>query len=64
MKVVFLHPDFGIGGAERLVLDEALAMKKKQHDVRIVTNQFSKDHCFTELLEFKENNSKRNDVIK
>lgn len=53
MKVVFLHPDFGIGGAERLVLDSALAMKKKGHVVRIVTNQFSPDHCFTELMEFE-----------
>ncbi|KAL7077218.1 hypothetical protein ACQ4LE_004117 [Meloidogyne hapla] len=53
MKVVFLHPDFGIGGAERLVLDSALALKKKGHKVCIITNQFSVDHCFEELKDFK-----------
>ncbi|CAK5031943.1 unnamed protein product [Meloidogyne enterolobii] len=54
MKVVFLHPDFGIGGAERLVLDSVLALKKKGHKVCVVTNQFSSDHCFEELKDFKE----------
>jgi len=54
MKVVFLHPDFGIGGAERLVLDSVLALKKKGHKVCVVTNQFSSDHCFEELKDFRE----------
>ena len=26
-KVVFLHPDLGIGGAERLIVDMALALQ-------------------------------------
>nr|CAD2186054.1 unnamed protein product [Meloidogyne enterolobii] len=54
MKVVFLHPDFGIGGAERLVLDSVLALKKKGHKVCVVTNQFSSDHCFEELKDLRE----------
>uniref|UniRef100_A0AC34QGF7 Alpha-1,3/1,6-mannosyltransferase ALG2 n=2 Tax=Panagrolaimus sp. JU765 TaxID=591449 RepID=A0AC34QGF7_9BILA len=52
MKIVFIHPDLGIGGAERLVVDAALALKSKGHQVRFVTNQFSPDHCFSEVLDF------------
>jgi alpha-1,3/alpha-1,6-mannosyltransferase len=59
-KIVFLHPDFGIGGAERLVLDAALATKSKGQQVHIVTNQFSEQHCFTELKEeFSESKPKK-----
>ena len=28
-RVVFLHPDLGIGGAERLVVDAAVALQVK-----------------------------------
>ncbi|KAI6191309.1 Alpha-1,3/1,6-mannosyltransferase ALG2 [Aphelenchoides bicaudatus] len=53
MKIAILHPDLGIGGAERLVLDAALAYREDGHDVCIVTNQFSEDHCFADALKFK-----------
>ena len=33
-RVVFLHPDLGIGGAERLVVDGALALQTKGHQVQ------------------------------
>lgn len=49
MKVVFIHPDLGIGGAERLVLDVALALKKQGIDVSFITNHFDPNHCFLEL---------------
>lgn len=52
MRVTFLHPDLGIGGAERLVVDAAMALKKKGHEVKFVTNQFSRDHCFDDVLDF------------
>jgi hypothetical protein len=29
MRVVFLHPDLGIGGAERLIVDCSLALQAK-----------------------------------
>lgn len=48
MKVTFLHPDLGIGGAERLVVDAALALKKKGHDVNFVTSHHDPNHCFAE----------------
>uniref|UniRef100_A0A7E4V0U8 Alpha-1,3/1,6-mannosyltransferase ALG2 n=1 Tax=Panagrellus redivivus TaxID=6233 RepID=A0A7E4V0U8_PANRE len=52
MRIVFLHPDLGIGGAERLVVDAALALKSKGHKVRFVTNHFAPNHCFQEVLDF------------
>jgi len=48
LNVVFLHPDLGIGGAERLVVDAAVAMKEAGHAVRFVTNHHSAAHCFEE----------------
>ena len=51
MKVVFLHPDLGIGGAERLVVDAALALQNKGHDVKIITNHYDKSHAFKETEE-------------
>ena len=48
VKVVFIHPDLGIGGAERLIVDAALALKSKNHDVKIVTAHHDVNHCFTE----------------
>lgn len=48
MRVIFIHPDLGIGGAERLVIDAALALKAKGHSVQFVTAHHDQDHCFTE----------------
>lgn len=33
LKIAFLHPDLGIGGAERLIVDAAVALQQKGHDV-------------------------------
>lgn len=48
LNVVFLHPDLGIGGAERLVIDAAVAMKECDHSVHFITNHHSPTHCFEE----------------
>jgi len=48
MRVVFLHPDLGIGGAERLVCDAALALKSKGHRVSFLTTYHNPEHCFPE----------------
>jgi alpha-1,3/alpha-1,6-mannosyltransferase len=48
VKVVFLHPDLGIGGAERLVVDAALALQQKGHSVHFVTAHHDSSHCFSE----------------
>ena len=46
--MVFLHPDLGIGGAERLVIDMALALLNKKHHVTIYTTHHDPTHCFSE----------------
>ena len=48
MRVGFLHPDLGIGGAERLVVDAALALRSKGHEVTIYTAHYDASHCFAE----------------
>lgn len=47
-NIVFLHPDLGIGGAERLVIDAALALKLRGYNVHFVTTHHDTNHCFLE----------------
>jgi len=48
MRLLFLHPDLGIGGAERLVVDAALALQSRGHSVSFLTNHHDQSHCFEE----------------
>ncbi|RUS71770.1 hypothetical protein EGW08_020464 [Elysia chlorotica] len=48
VRVVFIHPDLGIGGAERAVVDAALALKSRGHEVEFVTSHHDPSHCFQE----------------
>ncbi|KAF2829204.1 mannosyltransferase [Ophiobolus disseminans] len=45
---VFFHPDLGIGGAERLVVDAAVALQSRGHTVTIFTSHCDPRHCFDE----------------
>lgn len=47
-SVVFVHPDLGIGGAERLVIDAAVGLQSCGHKVTILTSYRDKKHCFDE----------------
>jgi alpha-1,3/alpha-1,6-mannosyltransferase len=47
-NVVIIHPDLGIGGAERLIIDVALALQNRGHRVTIYTSYRDKAHCFDE----------------
>lgn len=47
-NVVIVHPDLGIGGAERLIIDVALALQNRGHRVTIYTSHRDKAHCFDE----------------
>ncbi|XP_042551771.1 alpha-1,3/1,6-mannosyltransferase ALG2 [Dipodomys spectabilis] len=47
-SVLFLHPDLGVGGAERLVLDAALALQSRGCRVKIWTAHYDPGHCFAE----------------
>lgn len=48
MKIAFVHPDLGIGGAERLVVDAAVGLQNRGHDVCIYTAHHDPSHCFEE----------------
>lgn len=50
-SVLFLHPDLGVGGAERLVLDAALALRARGCSVTIWTAHYDPGHCFAESRE-------------
>ncbi|XP_076031777.1 alpha-1,3/1,6-mannosyltransferase Alg2 [Oratosquilla oratoria] len=51
VRVTFLHPDLGIGGAERLVVDAAIALKDKGHEVEFYTSHHDPSHCFPETID-------------
>lgn len=46
LKIVFIHLDLGIGGAEQLVLQLATAGQQLGHFVELVTTRCDADHCF------------------
>lgn len=48
MRVTFVHLDLGIGGAERLVVDAGLALKKAGHQIEFITSHHDQAHCFPE----------------
>jgi alpha-1,3/alpha-1,6-mannosyltransferase len=48
LRVAFIHPDLGIGGAEQLIINFALALQKKGHFIKIYTPYHDIDHCFKE----------------
>lgn len=48
-KICFIHPDLGIGGAERLILDLAGALASSGHEIIFLTNHFDSTHAFDEL---------------
>lgn len=48
LNIAFVHPDLGIGGAERLVVDAAVALQRLGHKVRIYTARHDVNRCFRE----------------
>ncbi|CCH45649.1 Alpha-1,3-mannosyltransferase ALG2 [Wickerhamomyces ciferrii] len=51
MRIAFIHPDLGIGGAERLIVDAALGLQNEGHEVQMFTSHCDKTHCFEELAD-------------
>lgn len=51
MRVAFLHPDLGIGGAEQLVINLALTCKKLGWYVKIFTPSFDPSRAFAPTLD-------------
>ena len=48
MRIAFCHPDLGLGGAERLVVDAALEIQAHGHQVEIFTAHYDPERCFAE----------------
>ncbi|CAE6434311.1 unnamed protein product [Rhizoctonia solani] len=51
LRVCILHPDLGIGGAERLIVDAALGLQKRGHTVHIYTSYHDPNHAFDETTD-------------
>lgn len=47
-SIIFIHPDLGIGGAERLIIDAAVGLQELGHQVTIFTSHCDPNHCFDE----------------
>ncbi|KAG0645894.1 GDP-Man:Man(2) c(2)-PP-Dol alpha-1 [Hyphodiscus hymeniophilus] len=47
-NIAFFHPDLGIGGAERLIIDAAVGLQNRGHKVVIFTSHCDPNHCFEE----------------
>lgn len=45
-SVAFVHPDLGIGGAERLVVDAAVSLQESGHEVSVITSHYDAKHAF------------------
>lgn len=50
MQIRIVHPDLGIGGAERLIVDVAVSLKERGHEITIYTSHHDPAHCFPETL--------------
>jgi alpha-1,3/alpha-1,6-mannosyltransferase len=46
----FIHPDLGIGGAERLILDAAIELQRCGHKVHLYTAYHDLARCFEDTL--------------
>ncbi|KAG6529171.1 hypothetical protein ZIOFF_011367 [Zingiber officinale] len=50
LKIAIIHPDLGIGGAERLIVDAAVQLASHGHNVHLFTSHHDKNRCFEETL--------------
>ncbi|KAK8968962.1 hypothetical protein KSP40_PGU016165 [Platanthera guangdongensis] len=50
LKVAIIHPDLGIGGAERLIVDAAIELASRGHSVHVFTAHHDKNRCFEETV--------------
>ncbi|PVU89162.1 hypothetical protein BB561_005511 [Smittium simulii] len=51
LNIAFVHPNLGIGGAERLMVDSALGLQNLGHNVVIYTMYHDYNHCFKETTD-------------
>jgi len=48
LRIAFVHPDLGLGGAERLVVDAAAELAARGHVVDMYTSYYDPARCFDE----------------
>lgn len=48
LRIGIIHPNLGIGGAEKLIVDAAVGLQKLGHTVDIYTSHHDKTRCFEE----------------
>jgi alpha-1,3/alpha-1,6-mannosyltransferase len=51
MRVAFFHPDLGLGGAERLIVDAAASLARRGHAVTVYTSHYDPSRSFQETRE-------------
>jgi alpha-1,3/alpha-1,6-mannosyltransferase len=51
LRVAIIHPTLGLGGAERLVVDAALALQARGHEVCLFVGQHDPRRAFAETLD-------------
>ncbi|CAI9784266.1 unnamed protein product [Fraxinus pennsylvanica] len=50
LNIAIIHPDLGIGGAERLIVDAAVELATRGHHVHVFTSHHDKTRCFEETV--------------
>ncbi|KAK9916683.1 hypothetical protein WJX75_005759 [Coccomyxa subellipsoidea] len=50
LLIAFCHPDLGLGGAERLIVDAACELASHGNSVDVYTAHYDKNRCFSETL--------------
>lgn len=50
LKIAIIHPDLGIGGAERLIVDAAVELAAYGHSVHVFTAHHDRNRCFEETI--------------
>ncbi|CAL1374045.1 unnamed protein product [Linum trigynum] len=50
LNIAIIHPDLGIGGAERLVVDAAVELASQGHKVHVFTAHHDRNRCFEETV--------------
>ena len=51
LRVGFLHPELGLGGAERLVVDAAIELQARGHEVVLFTAGHDPRRAFPETVD-------------
>ncbi|MBP8273946.1 MAG: glycosyltransferase [Acidobacteria bacterium] len=51
LRIAILHPDLGLGGAERLIVDAALELQQRGHRVTLFTSSHDRTRAFDETCD-------------